>query len=183
MRMLILLMAIMPSVSMASGWYECTDSLGRLSQQIDRCARGETSRFVPDAEPARTYRLGENGPVTIQIAKVGAHFGGIGSINGVPVRMMVDTGATAVAMSSEYAKRAGISLVGARSIAVTTANGTVSGLLTVADSVEFFGMVQRNVSVVVHTGGVPFPGILLGMSYLSRYDVSMHGSVMSLTRR
>jgi predicted aspartyl protease len=64
-----------------------------------------------------------------------------------------------------------------------TANGVVRGLLSTASSVSFAGHEVKNIPVVVQVEGRPFPGILLGMSFLSHFDINMSGSVMSITRK
>lgn len=139
--------------------------------------------IIKDDKPPSVTKVSNSGQtVTTQIVKTGNHYWGNGQINGAPLRMMVDTGASFVSIGREAAIQAGISFQG-RPMKMQTANGTVSGILTNAKTINFAGHELKNVPVVVQVEGKPFPGVLLGMSFLGSFDINMNGSVMSLTRK
>jgi aspartyl protease family protein len=103
-----------------------------------------------------------------------------GSINGRPVDFMVDTGATAIAMSATEARRLGIfyRLDGAP-VGVTTASGTVPGHRVTLDRVAVGDITVRNVDALVIPGDLP-EQVLLGMTFLNRVDLRQEGAEMVL---
>lgn len=109
-------------------------------------------------------------------------------INGVRGLFILDTGATFVAMRSNFADRARISQSGAGEITMATANGQAKGKLTKADKVTLGKLVATNVPVVIQNNdeksyGTGIDG-LLGMSFLSRFEVQIaNGSIEVRTRR
>jgi aspartyl protease family protein len=104
----------------------------------------------------------------------------VGSINGRPVDLMVDTGATAIAMSAAEARRLGISyrLDGAP-VGVTTASGTVPGHRVTLDRVTVGDITVRNVDALVIPGDLP-EQVLLGLTFLNRVDMRQEGAEMVL---
>jgi aspartyl protease family protein len=103
-----------------------------------------------------------------------------GSINGRPVDFMVDTGATAIAMSATEARRLGIfyRLDGAP-VGVTTASGTVLGHRVSLDRVAVGDITLRNVDALIIPGDLP-EQVLLGMTFLNRVDLRQEGAEMVL---
>lgn len=104
-----------------------------------------------------------------------------GAINGVPVRFMVDTGATFVGMSASEARRLGIDYQKGRPVMMQTANGRVVNYLVKLDRVRLGDIELNGVEGVVGEQDMPFA--LLGMSFLSRLEMQREGSSMTLTRR
>jgi aspartyl protease family protein len=94
--------------------------------------------------------------------------------------MMVDTGATVVALNSTDAERLGIDFEseGLPSM-VTTASGTVPAYALKLDRVRIGDIEQRNVQAVVISGGHP-PLVLLGQTFLSRVKIQDQGNLMVL---
>ena len=109
-------------------------------------------------------------------------------INGVPVAMLVDTGATMIALSADDAAKVGLKASGDRGQAlVSTANGMTTVRRVVLDRIQIGPVDMRNLdAVVMGRGGSPMGGSgpsLLGMNFLSRlskYEVS--GGAMVLQR-
>lgn len=103
-----------------------------------------------------------------------------GSINGRPVDFMVDTGATAIALSSTEARRLGIvyRLDGAP-VGVTTASGTVPGHRITLDRVAVGDIALRNVEALVIPGDLP-EQVLLGLTFLNRVELRQEGAEMVL---
>ena len=109
-------------------------------------------------------------------------------INGVRGRFILDTGATYVAMKSNFADRAKISQAGAGEITLATANGLTKAKLAKADKVTLGRLVATNVPVAIQNTDAKSYGAgvdgLLGMSFLSRFEVQMsNGSIEVRTRK
>jgi aspartyl protease family protein len=106
-----------------------------------------------------------------------------GKINGAPVRFLVDTGANAVALSSQAAKRIGLDYKrkGRRGIA-STAGGMVPMYSIKLESVTVGDITLYNVEAGVIEGDHP-TDVLLGMSFLGRVDMKRDGDKMELTKR
>jgi aspartyl protease family protein len=109
-------------------------------------------------------------------------------INGVRGLFILDTGATYVAMKSNFADRAKISQAGAGEITMATANGLTKGKLAKADKVTLGKLAATNVPVAIQNADAKNYGAgvdgLLGMSFLSRFEVQMaNGSIEVRTRR
>lgn len=102
-----------------------------------------------------------------------------GRINGSSVELMIDTGATAVAMSSVQAERLGIPYEDGIAEGVHTASGIVRGYRVILDRVKVGAIEQRNVRAVVIEGPHP-PMVLLGMTFLSEVRIEDKGALMIL---
>lgn len=111
----------------------------------------------------------------------GGHYVMNGTINGRTVRFMVDTGATMVAMSAADAARIGLDLRKGRLGYGSTANGVAQMMSVTLDSVRVGEVELYNVAAVVTPSDMPF--VLLGNSFLSRFQIQRDGDVMRLTRR
>ena len=96
------------------------------------------------------------------------HFNTKATINNRPVDVLVDTGATAVALSYEDASRIGLkprSLT--YDVKVSTANGEGKAARVMLREVEIGSVRVQNVEGIVLQEGA-LRGTLLGMSFLSR---------------
>lgn len=106
----------------------------------------------------------------------------VGSINGLPVSFLVDTGATQVAMNAGQARRLGIDYrVTGSPAEVTTASGVERAWMVSLDSVKLGELEVRNVQAVVLDGAQP-QTTLLGMSYLGRMKIINDGQLMTLQK-
>lgn len=105
-----------------------------------------------------------------------------GQINGYPVRFLVDTGATTIALSSDLARRIGIDYTKGRRGIANTAAGVTEMFGIELDSVDVGGINLRNVLGGVISGGFPI-NPLLGMSFLGHLDMVREGNRMELKRR
>jgi aspartyl protease family protein len=102
--------------------------------------------------------------------KAGArgHFFVTADIDHTPVDVLIDTGATMVAMSYEDADRAGLKPFSLDySVPVATANGIVRAAPAMLRRIEIDNIVVHDVEALVMPRGV-LKGSLLGMSFLSR---------------
>ena len=111
----------------------------------------------------------------------GGHFTPAGAINGQAVRFVVDTGATLVSMGKDEALRLNLDLSSARSGVSQTANGAVAVQIVVLDRVRVGEVEINNVGAVVMPHPLPF--ILLGNSFLSRFQMRRDNDVMRLELR
>ena len=104
----------------------------------------------------------------------------MGSINGFPVRFLVDTGATTIAMNSAQARRLGIDyrVVGKPGLA-STASGVVRSYGVVLDRVKVGDIQMRNVRAGVIDGSHP-QQVLLGMTFLNRVNMTREGQMLEL---
>lgn len=90
------------------------------------------------------------------------------TINGTSIPVMVDTGASTVALSFEDARRAGVREYDLSfNIPVSTANGTVNAAPVMIRRITIGGISVDDVKAMVLPPGA-MSGSLLGMSFLSR---------------
>ena len=126
------------------------------------------------------------GPVSKVVRLVpgnGGHYFVDGQINGNPVRFLVDTGATSVAMNKYTARQIGIPYAAeGEKHTVRTASGFAVGYGVVLDEVKIRSLGIKRVTGTVIDGD--FPSVpLLGQSFLNRLDIHREGAVMELRER
>lgn len=109
------------------------------------------------------------------------HFMTPGSINGRGVQFMVDTGATVVAIGKSEAERLGIAYQQAPRINLRTANGNAVGWRVALNSVRVGDVEVFGVDAVIQPQDMPF--VLLGNSFLTRFQMKRENDVMTLDRR
>ena len=114
-------------------------------------------------------------------AASGGHFVSGGSINGKAVRFMVDTGATFISISQQEADRIGLNYRSGTRGYSQTANGPVQVYRTTLDSVRVGDVQVFNVDAVVMP--MPMEMVLLGNSFLSRFQMRRDNEVMRLEKR
>ncbi|MGC4059852.1 MAG: TIGR02281 family clan AA aspartic protease [Aquabacterium sp.] len=124
---------------------------------------------------------GANGTQIVLSAGPGGHFLTQGSINGRATQFMVDTGATSVAMGADEARRIGIKFEDGERFYGSTANGTVVGFRVNLTTVRIQDVEMHNVEAAVLP--LPMPHILLGNTFLSRFQMKRDNDIMTLTRR
>lgn len=111
----------------------------------------------------------------------GGHFMTAGQINGRAVQFMVDTGATNIAMSALDADRAGIAYKNGQRVRMTTANGITDGFRIKLNSVRVGDVEVYDVDAIVTPEPMPF--LLLGNSFLSRFQMRRENTLMTLDKR
>jgi len=109
-------------------------------------------------------------------------------INGVRGLFILDTGASYVSVKSAFASRARIPEKATGEVTLISANGQIKAQLSKADKVKLGKLEAVNVPVAVQADGEKGFGAgidgLLGMSFLSRFDVQMaSGSIEVRTRQ
>lgn len=130
---------------------------------------------VSAASPA-----GGGGRVTL-VADGAGHFVTLGSINGAPVRFLVDTGATLISMGVGDARRVGVDYLKGQRGFSNTANGVAPVYKVRLDSVKVGNIVINGVDALVHETDMPW--VLLGMSFLNRVDMRRAGDHLDLVKR
>lgn len=125
--------------------------------------------------PNKASVLGENKVVELQRGLDG-HYRAQAFINGTQVAVLVDTGATGVAISQRLADKLGLQSHDA--IRTTTANGDSVAYETRLSSVKLGGVEAKDVAATIA------PSLqgdaLLGMSFLSRMDIRLYKNTMTI---
>jgi aspartyl protease family protein len=129
--------------------------------------RDVTQRILAELMPGRPATLGR----TVEIARsAGGSFSVSASVNGARIAMVLDTGASAVVLTQEAAKAAGLPLeVLNYSINVETANGRARAAPVTLDRVSVGGITERSVPALIAPPG-QLRSNLLGMSFLNRLE-------------
>lgn len=130
------------------------------------------SCFDGDSSENRTAILYAN-------AHKGEHYFAPLTINGHTVEGLIDTGASTVAMSLDTARQLEIDATGGKTGQSATANGNIATTSIIVPLVEVAGVKLRNVRVTVGITGTP----LIGMSFLSRVDMTMGTGVLAMKKR
>lgn len=106
------------------------------------------------------------------------HFFTVADVNGEPIKFVVDTGATTVALTMDDARRAGVKFdPGQFEVVGSGASGAVRGQEVTLNDVVLDG---KRVSGI---HGLVLDGLsisLLGQNYLRRYDMSINGDKMTI---
>lgn len=109
------------------------------------------------------------------------HFFSEGAINGRPMRFLVDTGATAIALPAADARRLGLDYLKGQRSQTSTAGGMVQVYRVRLDSVRLGDIELTGVDAVVIEQGLDTA--LLGMTFLNRVEMKREGQTMTLIRR
>lgn len=123
---------------------------------------------------------GGAGEIVIPVGP-GGHFLAEGAINGQPVRFIVDTGATLVSMSRAEATRLRLDLAGALPVRTQTAAGIAAAWMLPLQRVRVGEVEVFQVMALVTEA--PLPYVLLGNSFLERFQWRRENDVMRLSRR
>lgn len=126
-------------------------------------------------QPNTIQTLGSDRTVVLKRGLDG-HYRAEALINGEEVDVLVDTGATGVAISQAVADK--LNLKSLTAVRTNTANGTTVGYMVRLSSVKLGGVEANNVSAMIAPG---LEGdVLLGMSFLSRMDVRLFKGEMTI---
>ncbi|WP_302173732.1 TIGR02281 family clan AA aspartic protease [uncultured Hydrogenophaga sp.] len=109
------------------------------------------------------------------------HFSPAGQINGRTVQFLVDTGATEVILSEVEARRINLDFAKGQRVTVSTANGQVNGHRIQLDSVRVGEAQIYGVSAIVLPQ--PMPAVLLGNTFLNRFQMQRTNDQLTLERR
>jgi len=160
-------------------------TLMQLTDGQAQVQRGNsTATLRLGAAPARLAGTTHAASTAVEIVLpvgLGGHFTSAGSINGRQVQFMVDTGATLVAISQAEADRIGLDYRSAQRGLTQTANGAVPVHRLSLGMVRVGDVEVANVDAVVMPATMPY--VLLGNSFLSRFQMRRENDVLRLERR
>jgi aspartyl protease family protein len=122
-----------------------------------------------------------SGSRVVLSAGSGGHFVALGQINGNAVQFIIDTGATAVSLSVAQAQRLGLNYQSGQPVQMSTANGVVPAWRLKLASVRIGDVLVYDVDSVVSAGAMPY--VLLGNSFLSRFQMTRSNDQMVLEKR
>lgn len=124
-------------------------------------------RVLAELIPGRAASKGR----TVEIARGGGGSFSVGTqVNGARIAMVLDTGASAVVLTQEAARAAGLPLeVLNYSVNVDTANGRTRAAPVTLDRVSIGGITERSVPALIAQPG-QLRNSLLGMSFLNRLE-------------
>ena len=140
-----------------------------------------TRRLLQQGQHYRRAAAASDREQATLAAGPGGHFVGEGAVNGTPVRFLVDTGASSIALPASLAQRAGIDFRKGEPGLSNTANGLVPVYRVNLATVRLGGIELNSVDAVVFENGLDTA--LLGMSFLNRLEMKRDGDTMTLTRR
>lgn len=132
--------------------------------------------LLKQANPNQRLTVNTSGAVVLERNRQG-HYVATGEINGHKVTFLLDTGATAVALSSRLARE--LDLKRGASIQINTANGISQGFQTRLNSVRLGDIVVHEVSAVFSDGMLD-DTVLLGMSFLKHVEFTQRENKLIL---
>jgi aspartyl protease family protein len=142
--------------------------LNRLPEPAPASAAGATGAIAAEAPSPQPPRRQSSGyrEALLEADQHGQYAAEV-SVNGSPVRMLIDTGATQVCVSASTARRLGLSPSGGRTLLIQTANGQSTASPTILRGVSLNGLYMNDVEALIlapEAGEVN----LLGASFLKR---------------
>lgn len=152
------------------------DSQGALLR-ID----GQTRRIELGREQAAGFSAPKRQQISIARGE-GGHYRVIGAVNGFSLPLLVDTGATSLALNEQQARRFGLDYQKGTPMRAHTANGVVNGWRVHLDRVNVGGLEVPGVEAVVLQGNA-LNEALLGMSFLNRVRWREEHGVLVLESR
>ncbi|WP_245539272.1 retropepsin-like aspartic protease family protein [Thiobacillus thioparus] len=167
-----------------------TLSAGQMVQGVKLVSADSDSASFDIEGKRRTLGMGQSfaggtatdsRPSISLTADARGHFAAAGALNGYPMTFLVDTGATAIAISATEAKRIGLDYRSGQAVGVGTAAGVVPAWRVKFNTVKVGGISVNQVDGMVVETGLNMP--LLGMSFLNRMEMKRDGQTMTLTQR
>lgn len=147
--------------------------LGLLTLLFDNILERQSN---PNREPRSSQSV--DGAIEVELtANRAGHFVASGSIDGVPARFLLDTGATNIAVPASLARRAGLEF--GPEITVGTANGMATGYLARLGEVRLGGIVLRDLNATI-MADLPDDEVLLGMNFLGQIEFTQRGARLTL---
>ena len=128
-----------------------------------------SGRLLSELLISRPLTVSSNEGVTVQVARArGGDFSVQAEVNGAPVTMLVDTGASSVVLTQEAAKAANLPLDLLKyDVPIETASGRARAAAVVLDRIAVGGIVERRVPALISAPG-DLRTSLLGMTFLNR---------------
>ncbi len=186
------LVGLMPNKAMVviDGGRRQTLAVGAVSPEGVRLVAIEAGAAIFEVDgKRRRMQIGQSivsaakaeKPALTLTADAQGHFFAQGSINGEPLRFLVDTGATFISLGAADARRVRIDLSKGERGTTMTANGVARVWKVRLASVKVGDITLRDVEATVHEHDLPIA--LLGMSFLNRMEMRRDGTSLTLTQR
>lgn len=148
---------------------------------LDIAGKRQTMRVGEAPVSVGTPVAPGTGTKIVLSASSDGHFVTQGLVNSRPVQFLIDTGATAVGIGVSDAERIGLDYKQGQAVQVATANGVTRGWKIRLSSVRLNDVEVHSVDAVVTPFAMPF--VLLGNSYLSRFQMTRTNEQMVLEKR
>ena len=124
---------------------------------------------------------GPDGSRIVLTAGPGGHFTGLVNINGRSVNFVIDTGATDIGIGRDVADHIGLDYWAGDLGRATTANGLVTTRSVTLSSVRLGDVTVSDVRATVFPQPMPF--VLLGNSFLSRFQMRRDNDTLVLEKK
>jgi aspartyl protease family protein len=151
----------------------------RTEERIIDREKADQETMVADLKAQNAPQFSSNdGSIQLE-RQVDGHFYADVRINGAPVHMLIDTGASEIALSRNDARMAGLATsIGMNDVVGEGADGAVHGEYVKLDNVSLGGTSASGLEAIVLNGGSQS---LLGQEFLAKFDsVEIHGDTMVL---
>jgi hypothetical protein len=148
-------------------------SRGCVLVDPDRPHAGKTADIAIDGSHQITVPIGQDGRFWVP-----------GSVNGFPVRFLIDKAATVqagVAVTEAFAGRA--NLIGGAPAHIQTSDGVMEGRRLEGVAMSFGPFRMRQATVVVGSLGGKSPDALLGQELLSMFEVTANEREMTIVSK
>jgi len=142
---------------------------------------GQTRTLQLSGRISSTFEKPENPRVLVKMAE-NRQYITTGSINGRPVRYLVDTGANVVVINANMAKTLGLSVEEGVEAYASTASEDLQVTMVILKEMSVGEIKRSNVQAIIMDGENP-KDILLGMSFLQHVDISEKAGLMVLTSK
>ncbi|GLS17612.1 hypothetical protein GCM10007874_06270 [Labrys miyagiensis] len=149
------------------------DPVERDTTQTKKMVRDYAARGTCDTDTAKgtdRFKQSDNGVILVKA-----------QVNNTSGTFIVDTGASFVDLTEDFAKKAQVDIINAGAVTLQTANGEITADLGSASTVRLGHAQASKVVLVVQkpTLGNGVDG-LIGMSFLARFNLTMTGGELSL---
>jgi aspartyl protease family protein len=150
----------------------------RAQQEVITVSTARSTDDVGRTQNVTAESTSQDGALDIPRSGNG-HFYADVDVNGTKLHMLIDTGATGIALSREDARSAGIATsIGMNDVVGEGADGSVHGEVVMVDRLSL-GSVKAEAmpAIVLNSGGQS----LLGQEFLAKFaSVEIHGDTMTL---
>ncbi len=152
------------------------------SEELVLEMHGEKKKYKLGSQISTSYKKPDPGKELVVWKDINNMFQLYGSINGGSVKFLIDTGASAVALSSREAKKIGLKYKHGTPMQATTASGVAAGYRVNLDKVKVGHILIYNVEAMVLEGSFPTE-VLLGQTFLERVHMTRSGDKMILKKK
>lgn len=160
--------------------HKCKDGQGQMRYQSAPCARTDQAVSTWATRDMNVEQEPGTDPKTKQVLVLrqqgNGHYMVNGAVNGKPLNLIVDTGASAISLPRDFAYMANMSC--SEQIKVQTANGSSSACMGIVSKLRIGPYMLRDVEAFI-APNLNQP--LLGMNVLRRFRIEQDNGEMRLT--